>query len=183
MRTRASSRRPLVRAICFDFGDTLADESTEAKDPNGVTLTADLRPGTTGVLRELKASGYALALVADGYLDTYRNVLAQHGLDRLFDAVSASEVAGAEKPAAPVFVAALSTLGLEPADYGRVMMVGNRVDRDVKGANALGLISVLLTWSKRYRLVPNDASETPDYVIAELTELPPLLERLELDRG
>jgi FMN phosphatase YigB (HAD superfamily) len=175
----ASSRS--LRAICFDFGDTLADETTEVKNAEGVTLRAELCPGAHEVISELNARGYRLALVADGLLMSYRNVLRQHNIEQCFDAVSASELVGAEKPGAPVFLYALRALGVRAEDFGRTVMVGNRVDRDVKGSNALGMISVLLTWSDRYRLQPEDDSEIPDYSISELVDLPPLLDVMETD--
>jgi len=170
----------LIKAVCFDFGDTIADETTEVKNPNGVTLRADLWPGTVTILRQLNAEGYRLALVADGFIDTYRNVLRQHGIEDCFAVISASELAGAEKPSAPVFLSALRDLGVDRNEFGRTVMVGNRVDRDVKGSNALGMISVLLTSSKRYRLQPHDATETPDYVISSLADLPALLDQIEV---
>lgn len=169
-----------IKGICFDFGDTLADETTEVKDPSGVTLRADLLPGTVDVLHDLTTKGYRLALVADGRLNSYRNVLRQHGIEPCFVVLSASEVVGAEKPSALPFLCALHALGVGRADFGKTVMVGNRVDRDVKGSNALGMISVLLTSSTRYRLRPSDEAETPDYVIRDLTDLPEVLERIEL---
>ncbi len=173
--------RRLIEAVCFDFGDTLADEATEVKDSRGVTLRAALWPGAVEVVRVLKARGYRLALVADGLIDTYRNVLRQHGIEDCFATISASELVGSEKPSPPVFLAALEALGVKPTDFGRTVMVGNRVDRDVKGSNALGMISVLLTTSKRYRLEPETEAEAPDYVIGDLTDLPALIDRIEAD--
>ncbi len=171
---------PSIKGVCFDFGDTLADETTEVKDSTGVTLRADLWPGTVDVLRDLTTRGYRLALVADGRLNSYRNVLRQHRIESCFAVVSASEVVGAEKPSAAPFLCALHALGVDRTEFGKTVMVGNRVDRDVKGSNALGMISVLLTSSKRYRLRPSNESETPDYVIHDLTDLPALLERIEV---
>ena len=43
-----------ILAICLDCGDTLADESTEAKDERGVTLKADLIPGAADMVRAIK---------------------------------------------------------------------------------------------------------------------------------
>ena len=42
-------------AICLDCGDTLADEGTEIKDENEVTLRAELIPGAAEMVRALKA--------------------------------------------------------------------------------------------------------------------------------
>jgi len=158
-------------AICFDCGDTLADEGTEVKDAAGVTLRADLIPGAADVVRELKRRGYPLALVADGPAATFHNVLTQHGLYDCFDAFAISEQVGVEKPDPRMFVHALEQLGIRPEDYGRVMMVGNNLARDIKGANALGIIGVWLDWAPRRSKTPADTSEIPRYTIKTLDAL------------
>lgn len=168
-----------IQAICFDFGDTLADEATEVKDETQTTLRAELIPGAGKVVRELKQCGYKLALVADGRLGTYSNVLTQHGLYDLFDAFAISDEVGVEKPDRRMFVHALGRLGIIEADYGRVVMVGNNLARDIKGANQLGLISVWLDWAPRRRKVPADELEVPQYTIEEPLELLSVIESLE----
>ncbi len=55
-------------------------------------------------------------------------------------AVTSSEV-GAEKPHAPIFLAALDKASLEP---GEAMHVGDQLDSDVEGARAVGINPVLL---------------------------------------
>ena len=165
-------------AVCFDCGDTLADEATEVKDARGATLRADLIPGAADVVRELKRRGYPLALVADGPTATFANILTQHKLYGCFDAFAISEEVGVEKPNPRIFIHALAQLGIRREDYGRVIMVGNNLARDIKGANALGLISVWLDWAPRRAKTPADASEVPQYTIktpAALLSLPPLL--------
>lgn len=166
-------------AICFDFGDTLADEATEVKDETLTTQTAELIPGAGELIRELKGRGYPLALVADGRPGTYGNVLRQHGLYELFDAFAISEQVGVEKPHPHMFLHALEQLEIKPADYGRTMMVGNYLARDIKGANDLGMISVWLDWSPRRPKVPADPLEVPDYTIHLPLELLAIVESLE----
>src|SRR5215213_688004 len=119
-----------LRAICFDFGDTLADEATEEKDTAGVTLRADLIPGAVELVHTLKRRGYTLALVADGYPGTYHNVLSQHGLYECFDVFAISEEVGVVKPDARMFAYALDRLGIPPGAYARTLMVGNHLERD-----------------------------------------------------
>ncbi|MDT8305592.1 MAG: HAD-IA family hydrolase [Anaerolineae bacterium] len=162
-------------AIFFDFGDTLADEATEVKDETLTTLRADLIPGAADLLRELKRRGIPLGLVADGRPGTYRNVLGHHGLYDLFDAVAVSEEVGAEKPDPRIFEQALRQLGIAPEEYGRVIMVGNHLERDVKGANRLGLISVWLDWAPRRPKEPAGEWEVPRYTIKEPLQLLALL--------
>lgn len=168
-----------ILAICFDFGDTLVDEASEIKDATGTTLRAELIPGAGQVVRELKQLGYRLALVADGRPGTYANVLTQHGLYDLFDAFAISEQLGVEKPDARMFVHALDQLGIAKADYGRTVMVGNYLARDIKGANQVGMISVWLDWAPRRPKVPADRSEVPQYTIKKPLELLPVIESLE----
>ena len=168
-----------ILAVCLDFGDTLADEASEVKDDALTTLRAELIPGAEELLRELKRRGYKLALVADGRPGTYSNVLRQHSVHELFDVFSISEEVGVEKPDAGMFVTALDALGVDKADYGRTVMVGNRLDRDVGGANDLGMISVWIDWSGRYASTPQHDGEVPDHTIHLPMELLDVLEGLE----
>ncbi len=170
-----------ILAICFDFGDTLADEATEVKDETLTTLRAELIPGAGEVVKALKRRGYPLALVADGRPGTYRNVLTQHGLYDLFDAFAISEQVGVEKPDARMFEHALEALGIAPEQYGRTIMVGNHLGRDVKGANALGMIAVWLDWAPRRSKIPADESEIPRYTIKQPGELLDIVGALERD--
>ncbi|MBN1890320.1 MAG: HAD family hydrolase [Thermoflexales bacterium] len=169
---------PLV-ALLFDLGDTIMDEATELKDGEGTTLRADLIPGMAGALRQFKAHGLRLALVADSRPDTPPNVLRQHGLYELFDSLAISEVVGASKPDPLIFQVALDALGIPRRDYGRVAMVGNRLDRDVAGANRLGLISIFFHWNERRRTRPLADEEQPRYTVSSASELVALIERLE----
>ena len=168
-----------ILAICLDCGDTLVDEATEVKDATGTTLHAELIPDAGEVVQELKSRGYVLALVADGPVGTFRNVLTRHNLYDCFDVFAISEQVGVEKPDPRMFITALDQLGTQRQDYGRVMMVGNNLARDIKGANALGMISVWLNWSPRRSKVPADASEVPQYTIVNPRELIPLVSLLD----
>lgn len=157
----------------------MADEASEVKDENLTTLRAELIPGAGELLRELKRRGYKLALVADGRPGTYSNVLRQHSVHELFDVFAISEEVGVEKPDARMFLAALDALGIDKGDYQRTVMVGNRLDRDVGGANDLGMVSVWIDWSGKYGLVPQDELEVPDFIIHMPLELLEVLEELE----
>ena len=156
---------PRVRAILFDLGDTIMQETSEIKDADSTTMRADLFPGMAEALRALKGSGHQLGLVADTRPGTYRNVLGQHGLLELFDAFAISEELDTRKPDARMFLHALQALGVPQADFGRVMMVGNNLARDIRGANALGLLSVLIRWNTRYPGAPADPEEVPLHTV------------------
>jgi len=168
-----------LSALLFDLGDTIVVEESEVKDAGETTLQADLIPGMAEALRHFKARGLQLALVADSRPDTPLNVLRQHGLYNLFDTLAISEVVGAIKPDPYIFRVALDALGIAEGDYGRVVMVGNNLERDIAGANRLGLISVFFHWNDRRRSQPLAEDEHPQYTVASANELIALIERLD----
>jgi putative hydrolase of the HAD superfamily len=110
-------------------------------------------------------------------------VLTQHGLYGLFDAFAISEQLGAEKPDSRLFTHALDQLGIAREDYERAVMVGNYLERDIKGANQLGMISVWLDWAPRRPKVPADPLEIPQYTIKIPLDLLPLIKELEREAG
>jgi len=164
-----------MRAICFDLGDTIMDETTEVKDETGTTLRADLIPGVAELLHELHRRGCPLALVSDSRPYTPINVLRQHGLLELFEVLAISEVVGVSKPHPRIFLVALNGLGIPPEAYGHVAMVGNNLERDVAGARRLGMVSVFFQWNTRYRTRPLDPEEVPDFTVHSAQELASLL--------
>ena len=168
-----------LAALLFDLGDTIMLEETEVKDDQGITLQAELVPGMAEALRQFKAQGHRLALVADAHPETPPNVLRQHGLHNLFDALAVSEVVGASKPDPHIFCVALDALGIAAGDYCRVVMVGNNLERDVVGANRLGLISVFFHVSERRRTRPLMGDEVPRHTVTSAHELITLIERLD----
>lgn len=168
-----------ILAVCFDFGDTLVDEASEVKDETNTSISGELIPGAGEVLHELDRRGYKLALVADGRPGTYRNVLSQHGLYGLFDAIAISEELGVEKPGERMYVHALGQLRIKRGDYSRTVMVGNRLDRDVRGANQLGMISIWMDWAPRYPKLPSAKIEQPRFRVREPLEILQVIESLE----
>ena len=112
---------------------------------------------------------------------TYTNVLGQHGVLDLFDVLTVSELVGCEKPDPRMFVAALDQLGIPRADYGRTVMVGNNLERDIKGANLLGMVSIWIDWAPRRSKTPANALEVPAFTVKLPLEVLPVIERLERD--
>lgn len=167
-----------LAAILFDLGDCIMREATEEKI-DGVTRRAELVSGMADLLRSLRHDGHRLGLVADTRPGTYKNVLRQHGLYDLFATFAISDELGAEKPDRRLFRHALDTLAIPENDWGRVAMVGNNLARDVRGANALGLISIWLVWNPDYPTVPAGPEETPAYQVSTAAELGRLLAALD----
>jgi FMN phosphatase YigB (HAD superfamily) len=171
---------PHLKAVFFDCGDTLVDERTEVKAPGSeVVLSGELIPGARQMLDALKEHGHRIVLVADGPRKSFVNLLGQHQLWEHFDGHIISEDVGALKPDPAMFDAALETVGLTRADARHVVMVGNNLERDIRGANALGITSVLMAWSSLRPRHAASAAAHPDYRILTPGELPTLIDIIE----
>jgi putative hydrolase of the HAD superfamily len=75
----------------------------------------------------------------------------------------------------------MQAMHLTEADKPRIIMVGNNVERDIRGANRFGIRSVLMDWSKRRPFDAELPEDKPDYVIHEPSELFALCERLNAE--
>ena len=170
-----------LRAVLLDLGDVIMDESTEEKIAD-VTERADLVPGMADLVRDLHAAGMPLGLVADTRIGTYRNVLGLHGLFDLFSVFAISDELGAMKPDERMFRFALEGMQIPRDGWGQVAMVGNNLARDIRGANALGLISIWMAWNQRYPSEPADAEEIPQFQVGSAGQLRELLAALQSGR-
>lgn len=172
---------PHMPAIFFDCGDTLADEGTEIKRPDGsdVVIEAELIPGAEKVIRDLAALGYRLCLVADGPRETFENVLKPSGLWDLFEQHVISGDVGVRKPDARMFEVAREKMGLSHEDAAYVPMIGNNLDRDIIGANRAGHPSFFFNWNDRRRRVPEGPEDTPTLQFSTLRVLVHMLQNFE----
>lgn len=175
--------QPLLKAVFLDSGDTLVNEDTEKFDDEGYVIEAGLIPGALEMVRSLTSDGYRLALVADGRVRSFDTVLGGHGIAPHFHAQVISESEGCSKPDARMFEKAISSLGLTADDSQAIVMVGNHLERDIGGANHLGLISIWQSWSQKRTHIPAHSWEVPRYTIRHPGELPALLEEIERQMG
>jgi len=162
----------MIKAVCFDLGDTLVAEETVIHNSHGQAITAKVAEGVFEVLAAIRKEGYKVAIVANGDSAGARNIMKATGLQDYFDATIISEEVGIEKPCQGIFEAALSKLGVKPEN---AVMVGNRIDADVLGANRFGMKSVWFRWNTRYSDTIDSSQEKPDFTINSLFELPDLL--------
>lgn len=165
--------------VFLDSGDTLVDESTEIRNQNDIVQSAEFIDGAKKLLYFLRNNGYRVAMVADGYAQSFANIYNYLKVNDCFEQGIYSSVVGIEKPDARIFLEAIEAMGLNRADCGRIVMMGNNLERDIAGANQMGMISVLLDWSPRYRMTPLSRLETPDYIVHRPDQLIELLEKIE----
>jgi putative hydrolase of the HAD superfamily len=127
-------------------------------------------PGAIEALRALKARGLKLGIVTNGFSETHREKIALLQIGEYFDAIFIADEVGMVKPDPLLFAHACTTLGSAPA---RSAMVGDRYDRDVRGALEAGLYALWL--NVRNERVP-EGGQPPDAICTTIAEVPGLLE-------
>lgn len=124
----------------------------------------ELFPGVREMLGDLRPR-YRIGAITNGNADV------DHiGIGELFDFVVTAAGAGAAKPDAAIFDAAIAAAGTVP---GRAVHVGDDPHGDVLGAAAAGLRAI---WVNP-RLAPWPGGRAPDAVATDVTEVPALVSR------
>ncbi|WP_309493367.1 HAD-IIIA family hydrolase [Candidatus Hecatella orcuttiae] len=165
----------MIKAVCLDLGDTLIDEESVVREPDGRALSGSPVQGAFQLLKALKEKGYRLALVCNGDSVGTRRVMASSGLTNSFDVVVISGDVGIEKPDPRIFQIALERLGVKPEE---AVMVGNRVDADVVGAKRAGMRSILFKWNNRYPDSIDSEEKKPDFTVRSLDEVLKIIEEI-----
>ena len=127
-------------------------------------------PQTRRMIERL-AERYKLGIIANQPAGTDER-LERYGLARYFDVCVSSGDVGISKPDPAIFHMALEQAGCTPAES---VMIGDRLDNDVRPAKALGLGTVRIRQGPGRFQQPRDDAETPDATVADLDELADLL--------
>ena len=130
----------------------------------GNTLT-----GAADLCRELRERGYDLYIVTNGIEKTQKSRLARSGLLPFFTEIFVSETIGHQKPKREYFDYVLSHIGEK--DRKRVILVGDSLTSDIKGANEADLTCVWL--NLKGQELPEEYE--PDYVITDVREVKGIL--------
>lgn len=126
-------------------------------------------PGALETLRALRARGLRLGILTNGFSETHREKIALLQIGEFFDAIFIADEVGMIKPDPLLFAHACTTLGSAPS---RSAMVGDRYERDVRGALEAGLYAVWL--NIRGETLPPGVPP-PDAICATIGEVPKLL--------
>ena len=94
------------------------------------------KPGVQSFLEQAKEEGIRMCVVTDLTAQIQLQKWEKLKLGRYMEFLISSEEAGIEKPAAKMFELALQKLNLQPAD---VIMIGDSLEKDIKGAEAFGI--------------------------------------------
>ncbi|HSM56208.1 MAG TPA: HAD family hydrolase [Candidatus Sulfomarinibacteraceae bacterium] len=131
------------------------------------------------VLQALREQGYKIGLITNSFLPMWmRDVELRHyDLLDYFDARLTSGDSGYLKPHPAIYEHMLEMLEV---DAESAVFVGDRPSHDIAGANEVGLVSVLIDPPHLERELDGTV---PDFTITTLSELLPVLERLEAPPG
>ena len=124
---------------------------------------ADARP----TLAALSARGYRLGVIAN-QVAGLRERLAAWGLLPYFEVVISSADVGAAKPSPDIFRLALESAGCPAAEC---VMVGDRLDNDIRPAKALGMRTVWVRSGLARHQAPSLGNGVADWQIEKLSEL------------
>jgi putative hydrolase of the HAD superfamily len=116
-------------------------------------------------LETLKARGYQMGIVSNaGDNKDVFQLVNKFDIDPYFDFVLTSAACGWRKPNPRIFELALAHWGY-PAS--QAVMVGDKLDADISGANQVGIFSI---WVTRYARIPEHTEIQPTFTVASLTE-------------
>jgi len=155
-----------------------------------------LMPGIVPVIQSL-AEKFKLGIIANQPREV-EGILENLGLLNYFQIHGISQIVGMSKPEPRFFHWALAQANCQPHE---AVMIGDRVDNDVKPARSIGMKTIWLPlpldkkgyepktdFERRYfeslerasasRMPPKDESEMPDAVAEDLDEIPSVIDRL-----
>jgi putative hydrolase of the HAD superfamily len=143
------------------LGHAIADAYT-----NGKEQAIDIIPRAIEALDHFKKAGLRLALITNGSSEVQRRKIERFKLDTIFDFILVEAEFGQGKPHAAIFKAALDKLEVTA---GETCMVGDDLERDIAGAQALGIFSIWVDWRKKGLHAASSIS--PDCIIGSIAEL------------
>lgn len=115
---------------------------------------------------------YDLYIASNGAAAVQAGRLASAGIEHYFKGIFISEVMGADKPSREFFEMCFARM--EHFDRERTIMVGDSLTSDIRGGINAGIKTC---WFNSRCRPPRDDIR-PDWEIRELSQLPPLLERI-----
>jgi HAD superfamily hydrolase (TIGR01549 family) len=115
-----------------------------------------------------------MGIIANQSEDIFQ-LIEKSGFGRFFKVKAISSSMKLKKPDSKIFELALKEAGYAAEDC---IMVGDRLDTDICPANTIGMTTIRTTNSLFALQVPRMACEHPTYTVANLSEIPRILESI-----
>ncbi len=130
-------------------------------------------PGLEMTLNLLQRRGLRLGLLSNAGDDAnVQRLIDKAGIRSFFDPILVSAAVGERKPSAGPFLQILEHWHLEP---DQVVMVGDRLDQDILGAQQVGMHQI---WMRGYAEVDHGSEITPELTADSLMQLPTMIDDL-----
>lgn len=129
----------------------------------------NLLPGSKELIESLKSQGYDLYIVTNGIENTQKRRLTKAGILPCFTEIFVSEAIGHQKPKKEYFDYVLSHI--KEKDIGRVLLVGDSLTSDIKGAADAGITCAWL----RHNITADFSGYQPDFIIDDISQVNDLL--------
>lgn len=142
--TQQESRTRRMQSVFSTFGVELdAKQAWAAFEVfrRGYASAQRCVAGSQRLLESLRQAGLRMAIVSNNLVSEQIPKLKRLGIHEYFEVISISEEVGVAKPEARIFHVTLDRLGLS---HREVVMVGDSLDSDIAGAQALDIRSVWL---------------------------------------
>jgi putative hydrolase of the HAD superfamily len=143
------------------LGQLLGNRHFELRDAAIAPL-----PGAIDALHRLRSLGLKLGLVTNGGSEGQRAKIERFALATHFDYIGIEGEVGYGKPHRGAYEAALRSLRATPE---HTWMVGDNLEWDVSGAQAVGIYGIWL--DKQGRGLPPDAIARPDRIVRSVPDL------------
>ncbi|MDA3890398.1 MAG: YjjG family noncanonical pyrimidine nucleotidase [Salinivirgaceae bacterium] len=125
-----------------------------------------LFPNTIETLEYLKAKGYRMFLLSNGFLEVQVIKIRESKLEPFFEKMMTSEEAGYQKPHQKIFEYALKTVNSRKSES---IMIGDDIDNDIFGAKRFGMDTIYFNPEKTKQTIQ------PTFEISDLKELQTIL--------
>jgi len=150
----------------FGMGKKLVEAALRAYNRDRVS---DIKPFPDAIptLRQLRAQGYSLFLVTSGVHARQERKIYLLGVRPYFDEIVINDTdIGAEL--GECYLDILARHGLAPQEC---LVVGDRIDAEIRTANALRMTTVQMLHGRYKELVPKNETEEPDFRITAVGQL------------
>jgi putative hydrolase of the HAD superfamily len=161
-----------LKALGYNYSDSsdLVSNATDEFCDEFMTFVY-LDPNTENILLTLHGK-YKLGIISNFAIpECVDNLLKNHGLTELLDAVVVSAAVNKRKPSPEIFVNTLKKLGVSADE---TVFVGDTLDADVEGAKRVGIKAIYI----QRRIENAEGHVKPDKTIKSLEELPAILKKL-----
>ena len=118
-------------------------------------------------LQALCDRGYQLGIIANQKPGA-KDRLGAWGLGRYFSVIASSAELGVSKPDKEIFLQALRMADCRPEN---AVMVGDRLDNDIRPAKELGMKTIRIRKGIAVYAKPSCEAEVPDYTVDSLSEI------------